>query len=31
MAVAIDTARYLSAFKRRCFCWSVNGFIRVVV
>ena len=27
MAVAMDTARYLMAFVRRCFCVSVSGFI----
>ena len=27
MAVAIDTARYLIALTRRCFCVSVSGFM----
>ena len=31
MAVAIDTARYLIAFIRRCFWGSVNGFIVCLV
>ena len=29
MAVTIDTARYLIAPTRRCFCCSVNGFMVV--
>ena len=27
MAVAIDNARYLMAFIRRCFCVLVSGFM----